>query len=83
MRKILTATLVFALAIGLGIGLATISAGPLQAKPNDCLLTITPYYYCVDSPRCHGVGEQFCYECNGVDMYGEPCLCTRVGCMVP
>ncbi len=83
MRKIVTVAVVFALALGLGIGLATVTATQVQAKPNDCLLTITPYLYCVASNRCHGPGEMFCYECNGRDVYGEPCLCTRVGCMVP
>ncbi len=83
MRKILTAAIVFTLAIGLGVGLATMTASQVQAKPNDCLLALTPYLYCVDSPRCHGAGEQFCYECRGRDVYGEPCLCSRVGCMVP
>lgn len=82
MRK-MTYVTAFTLAVILGVGLAAVVAEQAEAKPSDCLLTIEPYLVCEDSPRCKGAGEQLCYECQGVDVYGEPCLCTRVGCMVP
>ncbi len=74
------ATFVVAFAVGLGL---TVFTQDVQAKPNDCVLTIEPFLYCEDHPKCKGPGEQMCWECHGWDMYGEPCICTKLGCMVP
>lgn len=83
MRKPITLVTAFFVAVVIGVGLAGVVADQVQAKPNDCLLMIEPYLVCEDSPRCKGAGEQFCYECRGRDLYGEPCLCSRIGCVVP
>jgi hypothetical protein len=73
----------FVLAFTVGIGLAIFAAPETQAKPIVCKLAVEPFYYCEPHPSCHGPGEQRCWECQGVDLSGEPCLCARVGCMVP
>ena len=83
MRKSVVLLTTFVLAFALGFGLSNIFADSPQAKPNQCLLTIEPFYVCQPSPSCKNPGEQRCWECRGWDMYGEPCLCVRVGCMVP
>lgn len=62
---------------------AFLTPGSLEAKPNMCVLTIEPFYYCIESNSCKGPGEMKCWECHGWDLYGEPCLCARIGCMVP
>lgn len=76
---ILTALVVV---FALGVSLAFLFT-EAQAKPNNCILTVEPFYYCVESRACKGPGEMRCWQCLGYDLYGEPCLCTRVGCMVP
>jgi hypothetical protein len=83
MRRFLTVFTAFTLACILGIGLATTVAPQAEAKPIICKLAVFPYLVCEDSPRCKGAGEQYCYECHGYDINNEPCLCYRVGCLVP
>lgn len=77
----LSATFIAALAIG--FGLAAVFPGETQAKPNDCLLFFEPVYYCTPSPSCKLPGEMICWECHGRDLYGELCLCYKLGCMIP
>jgi hypothetical protein len=69
--------------VALGLGVSTMFAGPSEAKPNQCILAIEPFYVCQPSASCKEPGEQKCWICLGRDVYGEPCLCSRVGCMVP
>ena len=82
-RKALCLFTTFVVAAAIGFGLAGVVSDEAQAKPNDCLLYIEPFYYCVESNACKGPGEMKCWLCQGMDMYDEPCLCTRMGCMVP
>jgi hypothetical protein len=83
MRQILLFGMTFAVVFSIAVGLTAVMAPATQAKPNDCLLTLEPFYYCEPAPRCHEPGEEFCWLCRGWDMYGDPCLCERVGCMIP
>jgi hypothetical protein len=83
MRKAAVVMTTFALAFVIGLGLATMFANDTHAKPQQCVLAIEPFYYCEPHPSCHNPGEQKCWECLGMDLNNEPCLCTRVGCMVP
>jgi len=83
MKKAVTLLATFVVALALGIGIASVFPGETQAKPNDCLLFFEPVYYCEPSPSCKEPGEMKCWECMGRDLYGELCLCTRMGCMVP
>jgi hypothetical protein len=80
MRKagILLAT--FVLAFAIGVVWSSFTAETLEAKPNICVLAVTPFLVCEPSNRCHD-GEQYCWECQGRDPAGNPCLCRRVGCM--
>lgn len=82
MRKagLVMATFVFAFAIGTLWSL--FAAAPLEAKPNTCILAVEPFLDCHPSNRCDA-GQEFCYECEGRDPAGIPCICRRVGCMVP
>jgi len=83
MRKpfLVLVTLIVALAIGFGS--TTMFADNLMAKPIICKLLIDPIYVCKPSPSCKNPGEQVCWRCLGIDIAGEPCLCAKVGCMVP
>ncbi len=83
MPKPLMILSVFAVAFAFGVSLVCLFTAEAQAKPNNCILTIEPFYYCIESPSCKGPGEMRCWQCHGWDLYGEPCLCVRVGCMVP
>ncbi len=84
MRKVITIVTVFTIAAVLGMGLAATVATQAEAKPPTvCKLAVYPFLVCEDSPRCKDAGEQLCYECQGYDINGEPCLCSSVGCMVP
>ena len=83
MKRLVALAAVFAVAFSFTLGLTLVTTDSVTAKPNDCLLTIEPFYDCQPSARCKTPGEEYCYLCHGWDMYGEPCLCTRVGCMVP
>jgi hypothetical protein len=82
-RKSLVYATTLVVAFALGLGLAGVLPNDAQAKPTQCLLTIEPFYHCVDHPSCKGE-EQRCWWCQGIEPgTGEPCLCTLVGCMVP
>lgn len=72
----------FVLAFAAGVIWSSVTAEPLEAKPFICKLAVEPFLYCEPSNRCKG-DEQFCYMCQGVEPSGAPCLCSRVGCMVP
>lgn len=76
----LVAIFVFAFAIGLS---QVYLVGNAQAKPFQCRLAIDPFLYCQPSSSCHGAGEMLCWECQGTEPDGTPCLCQRLGCMVP
>lgn len=73
----------FVLAFAIGTAWSFFGAEDLQARPTICKLAVEPFLVCEPSTRCHGAGEQYCYECQGVDPAGVPCLCRRLGCMVP
>lgn len=83
MRKagILMAT--FVLAFAFGVIWSSFNGVAVEAKPTTCILAVTPFLVCEPSNRCKGAGEEFCYECQGWDPAGNPCLCRRIGCMVP
>ena len=85
MRKVFSLFAVFTLAVVIGLGAAAAFATQSEAAraPIVCKLTFEPFLVCEESPRCKGEGELYCYECQGYDLNGEPCLCSRVGCMVP
>jgi hypothetical protein len=74
---------ILGLAFIVGLWLAAFFANDAQAKPNMCVLTIEPFYICEPHPSCHNPGEEKCIMCHGWDLYGEPCLCVRMGCMIP
>lgn len=81
MRKTLTILATFVIAFAIGIGSTVLLAGPADAAkpPVVCRLTVEPFQYCVDHPSCKN-GTQRCWECQGYDLGGEPCLCTFLGC---
>ena len=84
MPKTVVLTAAFVLALALGFGLAAYFADSVQAKPTQCLLHVEPFYVCEPHPSCHNPGEMRCWLCLGHEpSTGEPCLCTRVGCMIP
>ena len=82
MRKAGLLLATFALAFAVGTIWSLFTAEPLEAKPNTCLLAIEPFLVCEPSNRCKG-DEQLCIECQGRDPAGVPCLCRRLGCIVP
>ena len=83
MRKAGVLLIAFVLAFSAGVIWTSITAPDVEAKPTICVLAVTPFLVCEPSNKCHGAGEQFCWECQGRDPQGNPCLCRRVGCMVP
>ena len=83
MKRFVVLVASFFMAFVIGFQVASFFAEETQAKPNMCILAVEPYYYCEPSNSCHNPGEQRCWLCLGHDVYGEPCLCSRVGCMVP
>jgi len=82
MRKPVYALAIFVFAFAIGMTQAYF-APDVQAKPTQCRLAIEPFLYCEASNSCHGAGEMLCWECRGTEPGGAPCLCTRLGCMVP
>ena len=83
MRKFGVLAATFVLALVLGAWLSTFMADNVQAKPNMCILHVVPFYVCEPHPSCHNPGEMRCWLCMGHDLYGDPCLCTRLGCIIP
>ena len=83
MRKTAMVLLVFTLAFVASYTISPMFAERSEAKPYICILTVYPYYVCEPSGRCQVPGEEYCWECNGRTPAGDPCLCSRVGCMVP
>ena len=80
MRKpivLLSTTLLVAFA--LGFSYACLCSTQAQAKPFVCRLAVEPFTYCVD--RGCPPGKMKCYECQGYDLNGEPCLCSLIGCV--
>ena len=82
MRKMGFVLATFVIAFAAGTVWSLFTAENLEAKPNICVLAVEPFLVCEPSNRCKA-GEQFCWECEGRDPAGNPCLCRRVGCMVP
>ncbi len=82
MRKVTFVLGVFLFAFAIGALSAVFTAEDLEAKPTICVLAVEPFLVCEPSNRCKG-GEQFCWECEGRDPAGNPCLCRRIGCRVP
>jgi len=80
----MTLSLVFAAAFSFGLGLTLMNPGDALAKPPVvCKLLLEPFYSCEPAAQCHEPGEELCYICLGRDLQGEPCLCSKVGCMIP
>ena len=83
MRKLSVLLVAFVLAFTAGIIWSSVTADQVEAKPMICKLAVEPFLYCEPSNRCHGPGEEYCWQCQGIDQNGNPCLCSRVGCLVP
>ena len=83
MRRALVIATSVVVVMALGLTLVSSLAYDAQAKPVQCILTVEPFVYCEQANRCRGEGEMLCWECLGVTPDGEPCLCSRLGCMVP
>jgi hypothetical protein len=72
--------IVFAVCFGIGLFFGE----DAQAKPTQCLLAVEPFLYCQPHPSCHEPGAMMCWECLGITPgSGAPCLCRKLGCMVP
>jgi hypothetical protein len=84
MKRLIAFAAVFAVAFSFGLGLTVFTPEGVMAKPPIiCKLMLEPFYVCNPAPQCHDPGEELCYLCLGRDLQGEPCLCSKVGCMIP